>query len=70
MQKPEAGRRMDDAEMLSELTTPELAKQLWRSASPAGKQLREEFDRDEGSFLAYVGALHERNRGGSKAAKA
>jgi hypothetical protein len=30
---------------------------------PAGKQLREEFDRDEGSFLAYVGALHERNRG-------
>jgi hypothetical protein len=60
-------RPWNDATMLRELTSPEIAKQLWRTA--AGQYLRDEFTRNEGSFLAYVAALHERDRGGSNAAK-
>lgn len=45
--------------------TPETARQFWRS--PAGAQARQDFDRREKTFMAYISALVARQ--GSYAAK-
>lgn len=60
----------NDEEMLEKLTTPEIAKALWRTASPAAEQVRQEFGGSEKTFMAYVAALHERSSAAPIGAKA
>jgi hypothetical protein len=55
----EAGQPWADAELIKTLTTPELARQLWRTRSKAAEVLRTTFGNDEGVFMAYVAALVE-----------
>jgi hypothetical protein len=60
----------NDAEIIKTLTSPAIAKVLWRSASPAAEHLRHEFGGCEHTFMAYVAALHERSSAGPIGAKA
>ncbi|WP_447985031.1 hypothetical protein [Nitrospira sp. Nam74] len=62
-------RDPDEAELLRTLTTPETAKSLWRSPSAAGRKLRQDFDGQESTFLAYIGAIQAR-RGTNEAKSA
>jgi hypothetical protein len=51
----------NDREMLSTLTSPEIARQLWRTRGATAENLRKQFDHNENAFLAYVAALVERS---------
>lgn len=57
----------NDREMIDTLTSPDLAKTVWRSSGATAEQLRREFQGCEATFLAYVQAIHERTPGISDA---
>ncbi len=50
-----------DAEMLTTLTSPDVAQTLWRSRSRTAETLRTEFGGNRETFMEYVRALHEQN---------
>jgi hypothetical protein len=57
----ETGKPWADAELIKTLTTPDLARQLWRTRSTTADVLRTQFGNDECGFLAYVAAIVERS---------
>jgi len=53
----------NDREMLNALTSPDIAKNLWRTSGATADRVRREFGGSESCFLSYVQALVERAPG-------
>ena len=66
----EAGQPWCDEELIKTLTTPDVARTLWRTRGVTADNLRQQFDHNEGCFMAYVCALHERDSAGLHDVKA